>query len=140
MPFILTFVVESFITLGAGKSIHTRVFRFMILFRLNCFEHLTTIITRIPFTLMTPHVQLKIVTIIVPLPANATEMRVFPCVVLIVSIQRIFATKYFITLVASPYFRLCIQAVPESVLLQKFFGLFGFLLSRLHIQNKRGFN
>ena len=116
MSFIFTFVVESFVTLGAGESIHTRVLRFMILFGLNCFEHLTAIIARIPFTFMTSHVQLKIVTIIVSFPANATEMRVVPSVVLSVHIEATLRIECFVTFITPPYFQFCTQGVSRFLL------------------------
>ena len=73
---------------------------------------------------MTSHVQLKIVTIIVPLPANATEMRVFPCVVLSMHIESTFGIECFATFITPPYFQFCTQAV----LLLKFIQLFILLL------------
>ena len=127
MFFIFTLVVESFVAFGASESIHARVFRFMILFSLNCFENLATIIARIPFALMTPHVQLKIVIIIVTFSTNATEMRVFSCVVSSVHIESSFSIECFATFITPPYFQFCTQAL----LLLKFIQLFIFLLSEL---------
>ena len=129
MLFIFAFVVESFTALRTGKSIHSRMFRFMILLSLNRFKNFTTIFTRIPFTFVTPHVHLKIITIIVPLSANATEMRVVSSVVLSVHIESIFSIKCFVALIASPHFHFCTQAL----LLLKFVQLFGFLLSELNM-------
>ena len=136
MFFIFTLVVESFITPGAGKSICPRVLRFMVLFSLNSFEHFTTIITRISFTLVAPHVQLVVVNVIVSFSANTTEMRVVPSMVLAVPIESTFSIEYFVTFITFPYFKFCTQ----TILLQTFIPLFHFLLSELNMQNKGGYN
>ena len=105
MFFINSLLIKSFITQSACKTIHASLFRFMILFRLNSFEHLAAMFTRKPFTLMSSHVHLKIVTIIVTFSTNVTEVRVFPCVVLNVSIESRFRIECFVTFIASPYFQ-----------------------------------
>ena len=81
---------------------------------------------------MSSHVHLKIVTIIVTFSTNATEVRVFPCMVLNVSIESRFRIECFVT-----YFQFGPQA---GFLLQISSQLFGFLIFELHEQNKCRFN
>ena len=109
----------------------------MVLFELWRFEHFTTIFTRIPFPFMSSHVHLKTVTVIVTFSTNATEVRVFPCVVLNVSIESRFRIECFVTFIAPPYFQF---GPPAGFLLQISSQLFGFLIFELHKQNKCRFN
>ena len=87
MLFISSFFIKSFITRGAFESVHSCVFRFMILFRLNGFEQLTAIFTREAFPFVAHHVQLKVVAIVVTFSTDTAEMRILPCVMLNVPVQ-----------------------------------------------------
>ena len=55
MPFISSLFIKSFITQSACKSVHTSVFRFMILFGLDRLKQLTAVLARKTFTFMAPH-------------------------------------------------------------------------------------
>ena len=79
--------VESFVTMCTRKSVASSMFRLVIPFCLQCFEHFCTILAWITFTFMTSHMFFKIVTVIKTLPTYGTEERILSSMVLHVFIK-----------------------------------------------------
>ena len=102
MCFVIISSIKPLTTSGTVKPIESRMLRFVVLLRLYCFKHSTTIVARKSFPRMTSCVQIVIVTIVEASFADITEMGVFPSMKLKVSSQCRARPERFLTLVAFP--------------------------------------